>query len=152
MNLYNQITDALSVADAKIAEQSKAWALHMLEQIKAYKASTSPTKWNYNEMFSICGGKIWYHESTYGASSLLAFVEKNCKNNSTKRNAKIALQLEKAGIVEVLSGGIVWNDNGFDGTFEVLTNQGIKRVIVETITAGGYNIQCFHLRVLVKIK
>lgn len=152
MNLYNQITEALLVADAKIMEQSKAWALHMLEQIKAYKAITSPTKWNYNEMFSICGGKAWYLESTYGASSLLAFVEKNCKNNSNKRNTKIALQLEKAGIVEVLSGGIVWNDNGFNGTFEVLTNQGIKRIIVETITAGGYNIQCFHLRVLVKIK
>lgn len=151
-NLTTQITEALAQADQVNLEKSKLWALHMLQQIKEYKASSNPTKWNYDEMFSICGGKIWYMQTTYGQTSLMAFVEKNNKNNSEKRNAKIAAQLEKAGIIEVLSGGIDWNADGFNGTFTVNTDQGVKRVSVDTIYAGGYNIQCFHLRVLVKIR
>lgn len=151
-NLIAQISEALIQADEVNLEKSKLWALHMLQQIKEYKANNSTTKWNYEEMFSICGGKIWYTQTTYGQASLLEFVEKNNKNNSEKRNAKIAAQLEKAGITEVLSGGIEWNADGFNGTFSVNTDQGFKRVTVETVYAGGYNIQCFHLRVLVKIK
>lgn len=35
---------------------------------------------------------------------------------------------------------------------EVNTESGIKRVKIETILAGGYNVQCLHYRTLVNVK
>lgn len=151
MKLFSQITEALAQADAANLEKSKEWALRKLEQLKAYKIENH-RKWNYEEMFSICGGKTWYAEMSDGQTSLIAFVEKNAKRNAEKRNAKIAAQLEKAGVTDVFSGQIVWNKDGFDGNFAVETNQGTKHVRIESVYAGGYNVQCFHVRVLVKIK
>ena len=150
-NLLNQLTDALVQADAVNLEKSKEWALHKLAQLQAYKDVTPILQRSFDQMFGITGGKAWYEQMSYGKTSLLAFVEKNNKKNAEKRNAKIAAQLEKAGITEVISGDITWNKDGFDGVFKVNTDKGVKTVRVETIYAGGYNIQCFHVRTLVKI-
>lgn len=155
IKLYAQITEALAVADAAILEQSKEWARRKIAALSEYKKATPRTakdmETRYFEMFAICGGKVWYEQLSYGERSALEFVEKNAKRNSEKRNAKIAAQLEKAGITSVSSGGVEWNCNGFDGVFHVETDRGPRRVVINTIHAGGYNIQCFHLRVLVKI-
>ena len=71
--------------------------------------------------------------------------EKNCKATANKRNASIAKKLEKA---EVTGSAVVRTEDGFNGVFNINT----KKVTIETVYAGGYNIQCLHLRVLVKIK
>lgn len=68
------------------------------------------------------------------------------------RNANIANKLIKAEITQVLSSVFTRTSDGFNGIFKVETNKGPKVVTVDTIYAGGYNIQCFHIRVLVKVK
>lgn len=157
-SVYSQIADALSQADAANLEKSKEWALRKYEALKTFKASDeckalrSNAYKLYDALHSVAGGKIWYGQMTNGnKESLLSFVEKNAKLTSEKRNAKIANQLQKAGITGVTSGQITWNKDGFNGSFTVMTDKGEKRVKVETIYAGGYNIQCFHIRVLVKV-
>jgi hypothetical protein len=154
--IYAEITGALAKADAAILEQSKEWARRKIAALAKYKAETPRTTKDmttrYYEMFDICGGKVWFEQFQYGERSALEFVEKNAKRNAEKRNFKIAAQLEKAGITSITGGGLIWNANGFDGEFNVETDRGPLRVVVNTIYAGGYNIQCFHLRVLVKIK
>ena len=53
----------------------------------------------------------------------------------------------KAGIIEDVSSLRIGSQNGEINGFV----KGSKRIVeVETISAGGYNIQCFHYRVLVK--
>lgn len=156
IKLYAQITEALAVADAAILEQQKEWAKRRMAAIREYKATpeykaAGGFSRNYGTLFDLAGGKTWYEQFSYGERSALEFVEKNAKRNSEKRNAKIAAQLEKAGITSVVSGNIDWNRDGFDGYFHVMTDRGMLRVVVNTVFAGGYNIQCFHLRVLVKI-
>ncbi len=71
----------------------------------------------------------------------MVIIEKNCKATANKRNASIAKKLDKA---EVTGSAIVRTEDGFNGVFNINT----KKVTIET----GYNIQCLHLRVLVKIK
>lgn len=158
-SVYSQITEALSQADAVNIQKSKEWAIQRYELLKAFrssdecKAMRSNAYALYEKLHSVAGGKTWFSQMTNGnKETLLAFVEKNAKVTSEKRNAKIATQLEKVGITEVISAQINWNKDGFDGSFTVITDKGEKCVKVETIYAGGYNIQCFHLRVLVKIK
>lgn len=150
--IYTELSTALAQADAAILEQSKEWARRKIAALAKYKAETPRGQKSIYDMIEICGGKVWYEQLSYGERSALEFVEKNAKRNSEKRNAKIAAQLEKAGITSITGGGLVWNDNGFDGVFNVDTDRGPRRVIINTIHAGGYNVQCFHLRVLVKIK
>ena len=69
-----------------------------------------------------------------------------------RRNIKIADKLNKAGVNEMVSATIERSADGFNGLFTVNTNSGTKTVTVNTIFAGGYNIQCAHFRVLVKVK
>lgn len=80
------------------------------------------------------------------------FMEKNCEATAKKRNASIARKLEKAGVTEVINEDYTYTKDGFNGCFVVETDKGRKVATVDTIYAGGYNIQCLHLRVLVRVK
>ena len=77
---------------------------------------------------------------------------KNAKARSEKRNAKIAKKIEESGATSVTSGEIVYSNDGFDGVFVLETDKGTKKLTINTILSGGYNIQCLHYRTLVKIK
>lgn len=97
------------------------------------------------------GGKTWYNVFRYGYNNQVEeFVTKNCKAIAESRNANIAKKLD--GVTEVLSTEVAYSRDGFNGTFKVNTNKGVKTVTIQTIYAGGYNIQCFHQRTLVKVK
>ena len=68
------------------------------------------------------------------------------------RDYKIAKQLVKLQVNSVAVCNVVSSVDGFNGTFKVETNRGNKIVEIDTIFAGGYNIQRLHNRVLVKVK
>lgn len=144
--------------DAKMVERQKAWAMARVAAIKEYKANATiedrKNQWKYyDRLFAIAGGRTWYGVFNGRNEAMInEFVEKNCKAISEKRNAKIARKLNEAGITKVVSSEVAYTKDGFDGTFAVETDKGNKRVTINTIYAGGYNIQCFHQRTLVKVR
>lgn len=156
--LINDLQHTLSVFDSKYIESQRVWAAERTIAMFEFKRSDEyksikNTSERYGRLFDLCGGKTWYNVF-YGNSTdaIDAFVIKNCNAIIAKRNAKIAKKLDDAGIVSVGGSDLVLADGGFEGYYEIATDKGNKRVTISIIFAGGYNIQCAHLRVLVKIK
>src|ERR1700748_3865644 len=138
--------------DVKVAADAQEWAQRKCAALKEFKASEKYQEvrndaWTvYPMMFNICGGKGWYQVFQYGYNPVVKeFMVKNSKAIADRRNAKIANKLIKAGVTEVLSQEYVYSPDGFDGVFKVMTDKGEKRVVINSIYAGGYNIQCFHI-------
>ena len=69
------------------------------------------------------------------------------KEVESKYKALVARITEKAGEIEDASGLYIANNGEINGLVKGTKNT----VRVETITAGGYNIQILHYRVLVHI-
>lgn len=145
--------------DAEVLEASKAWAAGRVQALRDFKASEeyktiSRDPWKaYARLHAIAGGKTWYNVFMgRNAAMIDEFMVKNCAAIAANRNASITKKLEAAGVTEVVSQEYTRTSDGFNGVFVVNTDAGRKTVRVETIRAGGYNIQCLHLRVLVKVK
>ena len=145
--------------DAKVLVNAQEWAVGRVAALREFKASDEYDAIRrdahklYAKMFDICGGKTWYAVfNGTGSAYVSEFMTKNCAATAKKRNASITAKLVKAGVTEVVSENYTYTNDGFNGVFIVNTNAGSKRVTIDTIYAGGYNIQCLHLRVLVKVK
>lgn len=164
MNQVKQIIDQLNEVfapmDQKVLDASQKWAKGRVKALQDFwdseeyaelKATRSNNRYYRN--WEIAGGKTWYNVFTsHNEEMLEEFMIKNCKASADKRNAKIAKKLQDAGITKIISNTITHTDHGFDGLYVIETEQGEKRIKIETVWAGGYNVQCLHLRVLVKIK
>lgn len=159
-SIMAKLVEILAPLDARVLAQSQVWAKERTAALREYKKSTSYEAVRemgqhayYHTMFEMCGGKTWYNVfNNHSVRGIEEFVEKNCKAIAARRNASIAKKLEKAEVTEIVSEKYSHSNDGFNGVFVVNTNQGAKRVVIDTILAGGYNIQCLHLRVLVKVK
>ena len=164
MNAVQQIMSSLNAVfaplDAEVVANSKEWAQRRVSALQQYKASSEYAEiskkgaWGgmYDKLFDIAGGKTWYQVfSENNKAGIDKFVEKNCAATAEARNAKITAKLVKLGVTEVESSSYVYSKDGFDGVFFVQTNAGKKHIKIETIRAGGYNIQRLHLRVLVHV-
>ena len=154
-----QLNEMFADMDAQVAERNRQWGIARRDAIKAKREELQPQRraigeWKFYEaMFTAAGGKTWFHLLDGCRDSDVAFVmDRNSRSVAAKRNASIAAKLVKAEITEVIDSSYQHTNDGFNGTFVVETNKGRKRVTIDTIYAGGYNIQCFHLRVLVKVK
>ena len=157
--IINSLNEVFKKFDDEVLESSKKWAQERAAAIREFKMSDEAKHLRrdqyayYAKLYAIAGGKTWYNAFDGRSKSMIEeFMEKNHQNTIDKRNASIAKKLEKAGVTEVLSEEYVYTKDGFNGIFRVNTDAGVKRVNIDTIYAGGYNIQCLHLRVLVKVK
>jgi hypothetical protein len=157
--MISQLDTAFAPLDADVLENSIKWiegrnaALNAFRESEDGKKARSNRWLYYGQVFAICGGKTWYAVINHSnADTRAAFIKKNCAKIAARRNAAIAKKLAKAEITAIVGSDFQHSTSGFDGTFQVNTNAGDRVVIINTIIAGGYNIQCRHLRVLTKIK
>jgi hypothetical protein len=154
--IFEVLNVAFADLDAKMTANQKAWATGRREAIKAYRSENQSKRremgeWKfYAGLHATAGGKTWC--SILERSDWESFVEKNCKAIAEKRNANIARKLAAANVTAVLSSKVEYTNDGFNGTFSVETDKGNKLVTIQTIYAGGYNIQCFHQRTLVRVR
>lgn len=161
MNAIQTIADKLQAffaeQDAKIADGDVAWALERRAALYEFKKTEEYAELNkrgawggvYDRMFGICGGKTWYAVFTENSiAGIEAFMRKNAAATAKARNAKIAAKLMKAGVEAVEKAEVGYCTDGFRGLFWINDS---RRVTIEVILAGGYNIQRLHQRVLCNV-
>lgn len=157
--ILEKLNEVFAPMDAEVLAATQKWAQERVAALREFKQSDEAKElrrdqWKYyDRLFAIAGGKTWYNVFDGRNAAMIAeFVEKNCAATVAKRNASIAAKLNKAGVTEVIDQEFAHTSDGFNGVFRVNTDAGTKRVSIDTIRAGGYNIQCLHLRVLVHVK
>ena len=92
-------------------------------------------------------GAFW-EEMGYGEEEQIARQIRKAKKLHDARNKRVAKKLHDAGINDIeLDAEFVMGDN-FEGTWFVDN----FLVSLKVVYAGGYNLQCLHPRVLVKVK
>lgn len=159
--IVEKLNEVFAPMDAQVLSNTQVWAKERVAALKEFKTTEEYKELNkkgawggvYDRLFSIAGGKGWYNIFEGRSASMIEeCVAKHCAAVVAKRNHSIATKLEKAGVVDVISEEVTYTSDGFNGVYVVNTDAGKKVVRIETIRAGGYNIQCLHLRVLVSVK
>ena len=160
MTIYKQIIKDLEkvlnkfdilYTEKKIADyQEKKEAI-----INWWKSPTklqSSNRIDWDDLHRVAGGKT-LAEKLKGISSQMTtdIAIKDAQAVINARNAKMAKKLEQSEINKIIDNNIEVNSDGFNGSFLVDTNKGRKWVRINTIIAGGYNIQALHYRTLVKV-
>ena len=161
---YKKIIAELEVAfaelDAQYVEGMKKKYEDALHKVREVEHSDLRKKFvdhhgriDYQARYAYVGGKTLYM-AVWGRSieDAIEVGRKDAESVIKSRNVKIAKKLVDADITEVTDYQFARTADGFHGVFAVETSRGTKVVRIETILAGGYNIQCLHYRTLVKIK
>ena len=146
--MENQIKKAFSDLDAQMFERQLEWAKARKSAITEMWADKNNTRqMDYEILFKISGGKTWYNLLAY-TNNIEEVVRKNIDNLIANRNNRIIKSLNKKGITEIQDFELKSCGDGYEGTFVIDGHI----VSINTILAGGHNIQCLHQRTLIKVK
>lgn len=157
IKLMEQIKAVLAGYDAKVLQSLIDSIPVRREALKAVAARRDEFTGKYasnnyaHAQLEAVGGKAWMELLRYTNAALIERLTKSEAAKAEARAAKIAAKLAKEGVKEVTDGGADLTADGFNGWWAVTTDQGDKLVKLEVIGAGGYNIQCYHYRVLIKV-
>lgn len=159
-DLMTKITETFAELEAQLLQDTKEWAAARRLALAEWKASDEAKKCKHNaheyyaRAHAIMGGKTWYSmQQGRSIDDINAMITKMCKEAAAARIAKITKQLcdlevQECQLVEAYADGATT----VDGVYKMMTDKGQRVVTIKTVFAGGYNIQCGHLRVLCKVK
>ena len=154
VQLANEVEVALKPLDDQWFDSQVEWFETRRRAVSEWRSSEEGKlarkgcNWAYyKKLWELAGGKGNYN------MNMDEFM-KHCEKTIRSRNERIAHKIRNAGdyTTEVVGGELVRTGDGFNGVFKLQTNEGAKTITINTIGAGGYNIQAYHLRTLVKIK
>lgn len=158
-NIVKQLDEVFKDLDERLVKESVEWVMKHYHAYMDYMNSdeNADRSLSYDERSKreiyIAGGATYRNMfNHHSEDEIKKRATKKAKSVIQSRNTAIANKLIKAEITEVLDSHFTSTHDGFDGIFKVETNKGPKKVTISTIYAGGYHIQCFHLRVLVKVR
>lgn len=167
-SVYEMISKELAKYDEDIIKGEVLFAKETAQEIMEWRQNNPrPTPKQYNNKddyrmacaihaatpLNMAGTQGLYDVIGHGWSERREeTIIKSAETKIAKRNTKIANKLKKAKITKVGASEIKRTNDGFEGYYKVDTETGTKDIVIRTIIAGGYNIQCLHLRVLVNIK
>lgn len=161
VTIMSDLNKVFAPMDLEALEAIKTWATERVNALRDYLSSaeyrvdrsTMSISQVYAKKFSIAGGKGWYDVFEGRSIDMIQeVVVKHCNDIIKKRNLSITNKLIKANVTQVAESTYTYTNDGFNGCYVVETDSGKKVVRIETIVAGGYNVQCRHMRVLVKVK
>lgn len=156
--LLSQITAALEPFEHEYQERMIGRTTRIHKELHDFKASAeAKAMWRdaftlYARYHAICGGKAWFQRCNGSLTAAWKLTTEFCQKQAAGRNATLAAKLDRVGVTSVLSSDFARTTDGFQGVYTVETDKGRKVITINVIVAGGYNIQCAHFRVLVKVK
>lgn len=165
--MQTQIDKAFKDLNEKIEANQLAWFTKRCEEVLAYYKSDERKEMldglrrtprreaeavrdaDSEKLERLAGGKKWlalvWHART--DEQRAEIVAKNVAGLIARRDAQIIKALTKINVTTLPEFELVEFSDGFEGTFYVDEHN----VNIRTILAGGYNIQCLHMRTLVKV-
>lgn len=155
-SIIHQLVKEFAVFDQQVFDGTVQFMKERFAALQIAKTTYAHLSHNafqyYPHLFEAASGKTNYQLIQYGVTErVIDIIRKSEKTKVDKRNTKIAIKLTESNITKINSVDIAFSYNGFNGVYDVDTDKGSKKIIIETILAWG-DVYAPHYRVLVKVK